>query len=90
MVSLFDYKRSRKLEAQGEPFAALIMVAMRQADTLNAERLRQAFPDIAEELQARYDAPAGLLLGETDYDSGIRRTQDALVAADTGEVIRAL
>jgi len=38
---------------------------MRDADTTNAARLRMAFPDTWDELQARYNAPGGLLIGDT-------------------------
>lgn len=50
------------------PFYALIMAAMRQADTANAERLRHMFPVVWDELQARYHAPGGLLPGDDGYD----------------------
>jgi hypothetical protein len=60
-VSLYDYVASKHLAAQDAPFAALIMAAMRQADTRNQEVLRLGFPDIWEELDARYNAPAGRL-----------------------------
>ena len=58
-MSLYDYQVSRELI--GVPFAALIMAAIRKADTGNAERLRAAFPDIDAEVRARYDAPGGRL-----------------------------
>jgi hypothetical protein len=63
-VSLYDYDRSRALE--GEPFYALIMAAMRQADDFNLEQLRQAFPEVWEELEKRYHAPGGVLRGELE------------------------
>lgn len=63
-MSRFDYQASRELEAQDPPFYALIMAAMRRADTDNKRLLDAAFPDTAAELQARYDAPGGLLPGE--------------------------
>lgn len=57
-----DYVRSQQLAAGGdEEFAALIMAAMRLADTHNAEVLQAAFPDIWAELYARYHAPGGVL-----------------------------
>lgn len=62
-MSRFDYLRSTELT--GEPFYALIMAAMRGADTRNAERLRAAWPEVWDELQARYNAPGGLLDGES-------------------------
>lgn len=60
-VSLYDYRISRELAESEPPFAALIMAALRKADSYNAYALRSAFPAICEELQARYDAPGGVL-----------------------------
>ena len=64
-MSLYDYKVSQRISAKGHPFYALIMAAMRQADSDNADALRSAFPDTWRELQARYNAPGGSLPGET-------------------------
>jgi len=61
-MSRYDYERSRELSA--EPFYALIMAAMRTADSSNYELLREAFPDTLDELQERYNAPGGVLPGE--------------------------
>ena len=63
-MSLHEYQESAKVELAGHPFYAIIMTAMRQADSQNIERLRQAFPDTWEELRARYDSPGGVLPGE--------------------------
>ena len=88
-MSLHDYTESRRLEADDAPFYGLIMAAMRRADTMNAHKLREAFPEVWEELQARYDAPAGILVGEANHDQGVRRTEEGLVDIETGEVVRA-
>lgn len=58
-MSIYDYRRS--LQLSGEPFYALIMAAMRQADSDNFEKLKEAFPDTFVELQQRYHAPGGAL-----------------------------
>jgi hypothetical protein len=63
-MSLHEYQASKVISAADPPFYALIMAAMRQADTFNVERLRRAFPDTWAELKARYHAPSGRL--ETD------------------------
>jgi hypothetical protein len=67
-VSKRDYKQSQYIELQsqnqGWSFRALVMAAMRRADTDNLEALRQAFPLMHDELVARYHAPGGDL--ETD------------------------
>lgn len=63
-MSLFDYQASKQIAQMDPPFSALIMAAYRKADTSDAIRLEQAFPDICRELRARYNAPGGLLDGE--------------------------
>lgn len=63
-MSLFDYRASQRILQDDPPFYALIMAAMRKADTANAGMLRFAFPVTWHELQARYDSPGGLLPGE--------------------------
>lgn len=60
-MSLHSYKVSQTLMTQDPPFYALIMAAMRKADTENSAMLRQCWPDVWEELQARYWAPGGIL-----------------------------
>jgi hypothetical protein len=63
-MSLHDYQVSKQLAALDAPFYALIMAAMRQADTHNQVRLRNQWPQVWDELQARYNAPGGLLVDE--------------------------
>lgn len=63
-MSRYDYQESLKVASQGYQFKALIMAAMRQADTNNSTKLEAAFPEIWEELHARYNAPGGYLVGE--------------------------
>lgn len=63
-MSYFDYQFSKVPVMMDAPFYGLIMAAMRRADTLNAARLRHAFPEVWEELQARYNAPGAILPGE--------------------------
>jgi len=53
-MSWFDYKSSQNIAAQNASFYAIIMAAMRQADTDNAALLRAAWPEVWEELQKRY------------------------------------
>lgn len=60
-MSHYDYEASRRAGIQGYPFYALIMAAMRQADAGNLAKLQAAFPDTWVELDARYNAPGGLL-----------------------------
>lgn len=63
-MSLYDYEISKKLCELDPPFAALIMVAARKADTSNYAILSRAFPEIVGELALRYWSPGGLLEGE--------------------------
>jgi len=63
-VSFHEYEESKTICYGGkvEPsFYSLLMAAMRRADTGNALRLQLAFPEVWEELQARYNAPGGKL-----------------------------
>jgi hypothetical protein len=60
-VSYYDYLISKQLGASNPPFFALIMAAMRKADSGNAVALRHAWPDVWEEMFARYNAPGGRL-----------------------------
>lgn len=61
-MSLHEYLESQKLAAQHPPFYALIMQAMRDADSGNLVRLRSAWPSVWEELEQRYHAPGGKLM----------------------------
>lgn len=67
-MSLYDYEMSKRLAATGYPFYALIMAAMRQADTENLEALQFAFPAVWAELKKRYHAPGGRI--PEDGDNG--------------------
>ena len=66
-MSYHHYKASAELLRGDPPFYALIMAAMRKADTRNVELLRSSWPDVWEDLQARYWAPGGVL--ESDPES---------------------
>jgi hypothetical protein len=60
-LSLFEYRQSLEIHRANVGFYALIMAAMRQADTINSARLKFVFPEVHAEMQARYDAPDGIL-----------------------------
>jgi len=70
-MSLHDYRRSAALADADEPFYGLVMAAMRRADTDNARKLAQAFPEAWHELQARYASPGGRLESDAAIGSGI-------------------
>lgn len=57
----FAYRASLELSRDDPSFYGLVMAAMRKGDTRNAEILRRAFPAVWADLQARYDAPGGVL-----------------------------
>lgn len=59
-----DYEYSRSLAADDAPFYGLIMAAMRRADSDNLVRLISVFPEVYDELDARYHAPGGTLPGD--------------------------
>lgn len=66
-MSRYDYLLSQDLVSKfhnsgEEPtFVALIMAAMRKADTLNLMKLQHEWPEIWEELKTRYWSPGGFL-----------------------------
>ena len=76
-MSLYDYHISKKLYRQNTPFYALIMAAMRRADSINEVKLRAVWPEIWDELQGRYWSPHGALT--EDEAEGIK----AAIAAGT-------
>lgn len=63
-MSHYEYVASRDLYALDFPFYALIMAAMRGADGVNLGKLRAAWPEVWAELDARYNAPGGMLDGD--------------------------
>lgn len=64
MTGHFAYVTAQKIYALDAPFDAIIQAAMRQADSTNLAKLKVAWPEEWEDLQARYNAPGGLLEGE--------------------------
>lgn len=63
-MAYHEYKVSQEISESDPPFYALIMSAMRKADSTNIEKLKLVFPDTFNELQERYNAPGGKLEGE--------------------------
>ena len=60
-MSLYDYNISLEIKKGDYPFYALIMAALRKADTYNLEKLKSVFPEVHEELAKRYLSPGGFL-----------------------------
>jgi hypothetical protein len=63
-MSYHEYVASKAVALSEVPFYALIMAAMRQADSSNLALLRACWPNVWDELDARYNAPGGVLEGE--------------------------
>ena len=90
-MSVRDYDIYRKLDAMtdwSEDFYALIMTAMSKADATNLAKLKAAWPEVWTEIEARYNAPAGLLVGEKSQDGLTERREDGLYA--DGKLVRAV
>lgn len=60
-MSLRDFAISREITRSDPPFYALIMAAMRQADTSNLTALSLAFPRVYVEFARRHNAPGGAI-----------------------------
>lgn len=61
-MSRYDFEVSRRIHMlDGVSFYGVLMAAMRNADYANAALLRTCWPDVWDELQARYNAPGGVL-----------------------------
>lgn len=71
-MTMHHYQASRELERIVEerriPFYAIIMAAMRKADTVNMAKLTAAFPEQAKELQERYWSIGGHLITDVNVD----------------------
>lgn len=65
-MTLYDYRISQRLELEDVPFYALIMAAMRKADSRNLVKLMAAWPEVHAELLERYHAPGGLIGSEAE------------------------
>jgi hypothetical protein len=60
-LDYFEYRAASALKRDDLPFYALIAAAMWRADSFNAATLRASFPQVWDDLQARYLAPGGVL-----------------------------
>lgn len=70
-MGYLEYQGSKRLSlcahevCAGNAFYSLLMAAMREADSWNASKLQEVYPEVWSELQRRYNAPGGKLEGET-------------------------
>ena len=53
-MDVYDYQKSKEIAAGESSFTSLIMAAAWEADTQNFGRLKEAFPEIIEELEKIY------------------------------------
>lgn len=60
-VSLDEYQESLIINSKDYQFYALILAAMRQADSDNIELLKGAFPDVWDSFMVRYKEPFGVV-----------------------------
>ena len=74
-MSLHSYHVSKKVLKTDPPFYSLIMAAMLLADTGNLRRLQNAWPEVWIELQARFNAPMGLIPEDGPVDEKILARQ---------------
>ncbi len=54
-------KQVQAITTGDPPFYGVVMLAMMRADSINAAKLRAAWPHVWDECQARYDSPGALL-----------------------------
>lgn len=70
-----DYEASKKVELAlmeiNPTDRGMIMGCMRRADNDTLEKLKSLFPDVWEELLARYHAPGGFLTDEEMELAGV-------------------
>ena len=63
-MSLHGFGVAMSLHRADHSFYALIMAAMAKADNENLSKLQAAWPDVWDEVSARYNAPGGLMPSE--------------------------
>lgn len=59
-----EYLRLKK-EIGDPPISSLMMLVIRKADTVNTAKIRAMWPELYEEFLERYNAPGGVLPGES-------------------------
>ncbi len=85
-MSLHEYQISKELSALDVPFYALIMAAMRQADTNNTLILRRSWPRLWAEMGERYNAVGGVLAGEETDERRTSNRRDGTGTAGIDEM----
>lgn len=77
-MTITAYRQSLQIITSGDyEFYALLMAAMRKADTYNLAKLQEAFPQVWDELKQRYNAPGGAITqSELDWVKRLYDPQD--------------
>lgn len=76
-MHIMDYWRSRRLKQEDFPFNAALAYLIQTADSNNMLKLLKCWPDEVEEIQMRYDAPAGAITEDEEnlakglFDQGL-------------------
>jgi hypothetical protein len=65
LLGQYAYEESKN-PRRSSGFYPLLMAALRVADPENMARVRAMFPDVVAELEARYNAPGGVLSAEEE------------------------
>lgn len=60
-----EYRRLRE-KVGDPPISSLMMLVIRKADTVNTAKIKAMWPELYEEFFQRYNAPGGLLPGESE------------------------
>ena len=83
-MSLHEYLDSKRIADLRPPaaFYALIMAAIRDADSENEMKLRTMWPEVWAEMRARYNAPGGRLPDDPTCTSPDDLTVDDLTVGE--------
>ena len=65
-MSEFDFLKARELS--GQRFSTLLMAALLAGSEPQVQRLREAFPELAQEIDARRQSPNGRTPAESAFD----------------------
>lgn len=76
-MGLYEYFYSLGIVVSEPPFYAIIMAAMRNADSDNIEKLKLMWPEIWEELGKRYRSPGGILPKDKIKDDDVEGVMEA-------------
>jgi len=67
-MSLAEHIEANRIISGGPPTRAVLMAAIRLTHGPDHEKLKQAFPDLAEECEARRDSADGRISSDSDAD----------------------